>query len=154
MAQTGLNFVKHGYKVIGVPSFEIEEIWGIILPFVEKGLESARDTFWPSDVFKYLSNQDMQLWMLVDKNNDVKGIIITEIIVYPRRKMVNIFLLAGDDTKSWKDVWFYIEEWSKTIGCDGATSSARPGMSRFAKDEGFITYAHVVGKDYSEPTLQ
>lgn len=153
MAQIGLEYVKKGYTIVGIPSKDIDECWGTVLPFIERGLEYARECYWAADVCKAVREQDMQLWVLVDKFRTVRGVVVTEIIAYPRRKMVNVFLLAGDDGLSWKDAWFYIEAWSKSVGCDGCTATARPGISRFVKDEGFKTYAHVVGKDYYEPTL-
>lgn len=72
----------------------------------------------------------MQLW----ENSD--SMAITEIIVYPRKKTLHIFLASGtmDGVQA---MLASAEEWGRQQGCEAVTFAGRRGWRRVMDKRGF-----------------
>ena len=57
------------------------------------------------------------------------GAAITEIVVYPKRKVLNIFL-AGGDLGQLLDMQASAAAWAKAQGCDALMMTGRAGWKR------------------------
>ena len=58
-----------------------------------------------------------------------KGCIVTEIVIYPRKKVLNIFL-AGGELDQILDMDHDVKNWAKEHGCTAATMSGRIGWKK------------------------
>ena len=65
----------------------------------------------------------MQLWPAE------RGCLVTEIQVYPRKKVLNVFL-GGGDMDQLLDMEAAAAAWGKAQGCTMATIQGRPGWER------------------------
>ena len=72
----------------------------------------------------------MQLWAAP------KGCIVTEIVVYPRKKVVNLFL-AGGELDQIMDMEHDIGKWAERQGCTGGMMTGRLGWKKPLSENGW-----------------
>lgn len=87
----------------------------------------------PEDLFNYLENREMQLWIYRDPHG-VAAVCVTEIVSYPRKKYCRIFIGTGRNRRDWQHHRKSIEEWAKAQKCDGMESFARKGWAEIFND--------------------
>jgi len=88
------------------------------------------------DVVKAIQDGQMQLWAAP------KGCIVTEILVYPKKKVLHIFL-AGGELKQITDMQDDVIAWAKNQGCSALSLSGRHGWTKALKPLGWeskLTY--------------
>ena len=91
--------------------------------WIEAALEYSGDTHSFDDVAEALASGKMQLWPAP------KGCIVTEIVVYPRKKVLNVFLGAGE-LDQLMDMHKDVIAWSKAQGCEAVTITGRYGWKK------------------------
>ena len=92
-------------------------------PWIEAALEYSGGTHEFEDIVKNIAESKMQLWPAE------RGCIVTEIVVYPRKKVINIFL-AGGELDQILDMDEDVKAWAKEHGCTGATMAGRLGWKK------------------------
>ena len=100
------------------------------LPWIADALEYSGGTHTPVDVAESILRGTMQLWP------GPEACAVTEIVVYPRRKVLHVFLAGGNMDKI-VDMQKSAEEWGKTQGCTAMTIAGRKGWSRVLADNGY-----------------
>ncbi len=108
-------------------------------PYLEAALKYTNGDFTLEEVRERCENGEMQFWPAA------RGCVVTSVAVYPRTKVLVIFLVAGDPDE-WPIIWPAIASWGKSIGCSRATTHGRPGWLRHRKAHllGFIPQNEVV----------
>ena len=99
-------------------------------PWIEAALEYSGDTHSFEDIVDGVKKGTMQLWPAK------KGCIVTEIVVYPRKTYLNIFL-AGGELEQILDMDSDVKAWCIAQGCDGAMMSGRIGWTKPLKPLGW-----------------
>ena len=99
-------------------------------PWIEAALEYSGGTHSLSDVIHGITSGKMQLWPAP------KGCIVTEIVVYPRKKMLNVFL-GGGELDQLLDMHKDVIAWSKAQGCEAITITGRFGWKKPLKAHGW-----------------
>ena len=92
-------------------------------PWIEAALEYSGGTHIYEDIVAGVASGRMQLWPTP------KGCIVTEIVVYPRKKVLNIFL-GGGELEQLLDMHKDVIAWSKAQGCEALTMSGRFGWKK------------------------
>lgn len=113
-----------------VPEFKRCRAW------LESALEYADGTFNIIDVADGIAKGNMQLWPAD------KAAAVTQIITYPRKKVLHAFLMGGEmeDVKKLEKAAVL---WAKTQQCHAITLTGRPGWSKsFLKEVGYEN-AHI-----------
>lgn len=82
------------------------------------------------DIVDGVQSGRMQLWP------STKSCIVTEIVVYPKKRLLNIFL-AGGELEQILDMDDDVKAWAKQQGCTGAMMSGRKGWERPLKPLGW-----------------
>ena len=98
--------------------------------WIEGALQYSGGTHTFEDVFHGVLEGKFQLWP-----ND-EACAVTEIVVYPRRKVLHVFLAGGNMDKI-VDMQKSAEEWGKAEGCTAMTIAGRKGWSRVLADHGY-----------------
>ena len=105
-------------------------------PWIEAALEYCGGTHTWDDIVDGIISSRMQLWP------SQKGCIVTEIVIYPRKKVLNIFL-AGGELEQILDMNDDVKEWAKQQGCEAATLSGRIGWKKPLIPQGWkLMYAN------------
>lgn len=109
-------------------------------PWLEAALELSGGTHTLDDVVQAIIKGEMQFWPAP------KGCAVTEIVNYPRKKVLHIFL-AGGEMEQIIDMDDSAVEFAKMNGCTGMSIAGRKGWKRVLKDKGYLETFTVLGKD-------
>ena len=102
--------------------------------WIESALKKGGDTHDFKDIVDGVLSGHMQLWF------GAKGCAVTEIIVYPNKKVLHVFLAGGDQghgIEQITDMHDDAVEWGKAQGCDGMTIAGRKGWQRVLESKGW-----------------
>lgn len=103
--------------------------------WIEAALEYSGGTHSFDDIVAGLVSGKMQLWPAPD------ACAVTEILVYPQRKILNVFL-AGGKMETLVDMQKDVLSWALAQGCDALMLSGRSGWTRALAKHGW-TPLHV-----------
>ena len=92
-------------------------------PWIEAALEYSGGTHNFEDVAEGIIQGNMQLWP------SPRGCIVTEIVVYPRKKVLNVFL-GGGKLDQLLDMHNDVTAWAKSYGCEALTITGRFGWKK------------------------
>ena len=107
-------------------------------PWIEAALEYSGDTHTFDDIVEGLAEGRMQLWPAP------RGCMVTEIVIYPRKKVLNIFL-AGGELDQLLDMNSDMNAWAKQQGCTGGTLTGRVGWKKVLEPMGWkLIHSHYV----------
>ena len=77
---------------------------------------------------------------------DDKGACITEVITYPRRRVLNIWIAIGE-REACLGLLPQIEEFARANGCTGIVETGREGWIPFLEARGWHKFGMVMMKD-------
>ena len=92
-------------------------------PQIEAALVYADATHAYDDVARMIAAGELQLWP------GPASCIVTEVIRFPRKTVLNFFL-AGGTLRELEAMAPLVCAWGKTQGCDAATFTGRKGWAR------------------------
>jgi hypothetical protein len=99
-------------------------------PWIEAALEYGGGTHIYSDIVTSIVEGKMQLWPAE------KACIVTEITVYPRKKVLHVFL-GGGELGQILDMHTDVVQWAKDQGCESLTMTGRRGWTKALKNDGW-----------------
>ena len=100
--------------------------------WIEDALEYSHGTFTIESVFEDYINGHLQLWP------GEKSVIVTQIVDYPGKKVLHMFL-AGGDIEELEILHTSVEEYAKSVGCGALTLTGRPGWAKsFLRERDYI----------------
>jgi hypothetical protein len=97
---------------------------------IEAALDHGGNTHTFEDIKKMILEGRLQIWP------GKKGCAVTEIITYPRKKVLHVFLYGGELDEA-VDMIDSAEAWGRAQGCSGLTLSGRMGWQRALAEHGF-----------------
>tara|TARA_R110001632_G_scaffold192276_1_gene313070 strand:- start:317 stop:700 length:384 start_codon:yes stop_codon:yes gene_type:complete len=97
---------------------------------IEAALEYSGGTHSFDDIAAGIASGHMQLWPTE------KACAVTEIVVYPQKKVLHVFLAAGDLDQITNAIGA-VDEWGKAQGCESLTMGGRFGWKRVLSRRGW-----------------
>ncbi len=110
-------------------------------PWIEDALGYSGGTHTFEDVVAGISSGRMQFWPAP------RGCAVTEIVVYPKKRVLHVFL-AGGEMDQIIDMIDSAVEWSKGQDCTSMTIAGRQGWQRVLAKYGYRTVMTVLEKEY------
>lgn len=105
--------------------------------WIEAALERSGGTHLFSDVKGAIMQGTMQLWPAE------RGCVVTELVKYPRKKVLNLFL-AGGDLDQILSMSEDGEKWAKSEGCAAMVMTGRHGWKKSLSSrdwtEAYVTF--------------
>ena len=98
--------------------------------WIEAALEYSGGTHTFEDIVRACCEGKMQFWPAE------RGCGVTEVVVYPRKKVLHIFL-AGGEMAQLQDMVDSVVTFAKAHGCDAVTVAGRPGWEKVLAGDGF-----------------
>ena len=120
-------------KVALVEAEDVDMVWDEVSPLIEKALRHAEGELIPNDIKNHLDASNLRLSVALE-NRDVIAAMVTEIIQYPRKKIVRVITLAGKDMSMWYKFLPMLEGYAIRNGCSSLEAWSRKGMARKLKD--------------------
>lgn len=109
--------------------------------WIQSALDKGSNTHSFIDVVEGVLSGQMQLW------GGENGCAVTEIVVYPNKKVLHVFL-AGGKLEQITDMHADAVKWAKTQGCDGMTLSGRKGWVKILNKDGWKEQQVVMAKEF------
>jgi hypothetical protein len=104
---------------------------------MKKAAKYTYGRYTSDDIYDSVVEHDHHLWVAFDKTG-IKGAVVTNIIVYPKRKLLAMAFCGGHDLKEWKDPMLnLLQRFAKDMGCDGIESTARAGWAKIFSNDGY-----------------
>lgn len=132
-----INNSENEFRLYGVLSSGIDLIWSEVLPFIIDSVAFSDGTYTADDIYKFVKEKKMQLWVVYKNPGICCCAVITEITIYPRQKRLNILFLGGVGLDKWLHKIDEIMQWGREMGCFCVQVYGRDGWVKALKDYGF-----------------
>ena len=116
-------------------------VWLKFRPLIEAALPYARGTHTIEDIEDGIASGHFVFWA------GEHSAIITEIIEYPRARVLHYFLIGGDLKELVGFMEPRITAWAKSQGCHAVSGAGRPGFERAFAKSGFKPAWRVIFKE-------
>ena len=120
-------------NLYGIPSADIYQYWHDVEPFIRKALRYSDGKYESWDIFSLIEEKQMQLW-IVTENKQIIGCGVTQILIFPQKKVCQMVIVSGEDFNEWKHFLSEIEKWAVSIGCQTFELDGRRGWERKLKN--------------------
>jgi hypothetical protein len=137
--------------LVGIPPEDVDRVWPLIENRIEEACLTSRGKEKAFDIRRSARYGEKQIWVVWDADaKDVLAAVVTEIAIYPRKKICHIQICVGAERERWQHHIQIIEGWAREKGCNGMSLVARPGWSRILKRYGYDMTHHLVEKDLQD----
>tara|TARA_E500000305_G_C3999469_1_gene226513 strand:- start:395 stop:814 length:420 start_codon:yes stop_codon:yes gene_type:complete len=137
------------YEVSLVPTNEITKVWDRIEPLVDKVIPYTYGRMLTVDVLHSLIINHYHLWIIYKDDEEIEAIAITEFMKYPRKTVLLINFISGDNLDKWiKELDKTLVKFSKESGCDFLEACGRAGWERKVTKLGWIKKFTIVEKQH------
>ena len=112
---------------------EVEVFWPLVVDHLKKAVPHSEGEIEPEDMLPELVKGEMQLWFSVEDRN-VTAAMVTQIIPYPRKKVLRILSIGGEGMARWMKHFPMVETFAKQTGCSSIEAWGRKGWLRALPD--------------------
>ncbi len=124
-------------RMYGVMSHALDQVWHEVKPLLQLAINKTADgKYESSDVYEAIKAKDMQLWIAFD-DEGLCAILVTQIICFPRKKVLRLVFTAGERFEDWLHLFDEIKNFAKHHGCESVEGYGRPGWEKKSKPLGF-----------------
>lgn len=125
-------------KLIPVHPENLHLAWKDVESYVEQGLEHADGKYNAKDIHELIRQEKLILWVVYNTEKVAPaGCIITEVLQYPRVRVLSVFLLAGDDLSQIMTLLDDLIDYGHSAGCKKMEFYGRSGWEKALKSSGF-----------------
>jgi hypothetical protein len=123
-------------KVILIQPDDLEVVWDEVVPLIDAALKYSEGEVISEDLVKPLKTGKMQLWVAMFEGSVIAA-MITEIVVYPRKRVLRVITIAGKDGRGmgkWYGFLPLVEGFALNNNCSSLEAWTRKGMAKKLKD--------------------
>ena len=124
---------KTGLKAQIVQPEDIAYIWEEVAPLLHTVREHTEGELETDDFLEPLTHGDMQLWIATE-GSTVHGVMVTQLVTYPQKKILRIISLAGDNFEELREFQEMIEAFAVKTGCTALEMWGRKGWKKLLPD--------------------
>lgn len=120
---------------------EVEDFWPLVSDLLEKAQPHSEGELATEDFYEFLKLADMQLWVAIWQKKVIAA-MVTQIIPYPRKKVLRIIAIGGAEMDRWFGFLPKVEEFALNVGCDSLEAWGRKGWKKILTDwnDSYIVY--------------
>ncbi len=127
-----------------VPQEYVDTCWDKIEGFIAKAAKYTYGRYTVGNIYDLVKENDYQLWVAYDEGV-FKGAVVTNVIVYPQRKLLGMQFCGGEELDTWKpQMLALLRRFARDSGCEAIESTGRPGWAKVFKNDGYkatwVTY--------------
>jgi hypothetical protein len=123
-------------KVVLIQPDDLDVVWDEVVPLIEAALKYSEGEVIPEDLVKPIKIGKMQLWVAMFKGSVIAA-MITEIVMYPRKRTLRVITIAGKDghgMSKWYGFLPMVEGFALSNNCSSLEAWTRKGMARKLTD--------------------
>lgn len=119
-------------------SHDAPAIWPEVSDYVTRALRLTLGQINADTVLEKIKTQDMQLWVIAE--SAILGAMVTEILIYPNRKILRVVTLGGEGWDNWgSEIVETLDSYAKYVGATGIEFVGRKGWSKKLAQHGYST---------------
>ena len=141
---TMVGFDPPQARAVLVEIDEIEQIWRHVKPLLDKATPHSEGEMEAEDFLPLLLSGTMQLWVAIE-NKEIIAAMVSQIVSYPRKSVMRIISIGGEDMEKWMPNFPIFENWALDLGCTAIEAWGRKGWLRVL-DDWKCSY-HIITKD-------
>ena len=142
-AKESIGTVQAGISCNLIRPEYVDAIWPEVAPHLARCIPHSEGELELDDFHDYLVKGEMQLWIAVDEV--IVAAMATQIVPYPRKRILRIIAIAGDEMERWFHFLPAIEDWALEQGCTALEAWGRKGWLKVLED--WKCSYHVLTKD-------
>ena len=122
-------------KVVLIQPDDLEMVWDEVVPLIDAALKYSEGEIISEDLVQPLKTEKMQLWVAM--SDGVIAAMITEIITYPRKRVLRVITIAGKDGRGmgrWYGFLPLVEGFALNNNRSSLEAWTRKGMAKKLKD--------------------
>jgi hypothetical protein len=112
---------------------DVAYVWEEVAPLLDTVKEHTEGELETDDFLEPLTHGDMQLWIATE-GSKVHGVMVTQLIPYPQKKILRIISLAGDNFEELREFQEMIEAFAVKTGCTALEMWGRKGWKKLLPD--------------------
>ena len=112
---------------------DVAYVWEEVAPLLDTVKEHTEGELETDDFLEPLTHGDMQLWIATE-GSTVHGVMVTQLIPYPQKKILRIISLAGDNFEELRDFQEMLEAFAVKTGCTALEMWGRKGWKKLLPD--------------------
>ena len=112
---------------------DVAYVWEEVAPLLDTVKEHTEGELETDDFLEPLTHGDMQLWIATE-GSTVHGVMVTQLIPYPQKKILRIISLAGDNFEELREFQEMIEAFAVKTGCTALEMWGRKGWKKLLPD--------------------
>jgi hypothetical protein len=121
-----------------VPVEYIESVWPSIEEYAKGAAMYTYGRFTSDDIKQGVLTKPQQLWVAFD-NDEMYGMVVTEVSEYPQLKTLVMHFTGGKDLIKWKSSMLkLLQRFAKDHGCNVIESYGREGWGKVFAEDGFV----------------
>ena len=129
---------KITHRVVIVPTSYVNVLWSEVQDQLKRAVKRSNGRWTMEVLYEAMTTGKQQLWIALNKDNDVDGVATTEIIKYPNKKMLAIQFIGGNYMNDWAwDILEKFEEFAIEAECEGIEATARKGFWKWLSQDDF-----------------
>jgi len=140
-------------ELIKINSNAIEVTWPYVKDLIQKPIDRTLVERNIDDIYYSLIHKQLTLWVAVDKEDGIIGVLITQILFHPQYKVLALPLVGSKPhtINKWLDYSLQKDspllKYAKENNCKRIEGYIRSGWLKFLKKHGFKKYNTVVTKE-------
>ena len=112
---------------------DVAFVWEEVDPLLDTVKEHTEGELETDDFLEPLTHGDMQLWIATE-GSTVHGVMVTQLIPYPQKKILRIISLAGENFEELREFQEMIEAFAVKTGCTALEMWGRKGWKKLLPD--------------------
>ena len=112
---------------------DVAYVWEEVAPLLDTVKEHTEGELETDDFLEPLTHGDMQLWIATE-GSTVHGVMVTQLVPYPQKKILRIISLAGDNFEELREFQEMIEAFAVKTGCTALEMWGRKGWKKLLPD--------------------
>jgi len=132
-----------------VPVQHVETLWTQVIPHLLKGEKHWKEFYSIEQIGRNLSLGLQRLWVMLEDNKKILGIVLTQVDQYPETKAVRILYLGGTGFKRsmFEGGLTKLEAWAKKNGATVIDILGRDEWFPLIKEYGYASPGRVYRKE-------
>ena len=126
---------------------EVPLVYDDVLPIMRRADAWGRGHITAETILIECIARNMQLWVVGANQQDIKGVVVTQIIDYPEIRACRYVLAAGWDSHEWLKFDEVISVWAKERGAEMMEAVGRPGWLKAVKKLGWTSTMRLYEKE-------
>jgi len=129
--------MNENLRLCAIPSLNAMYVWDVVEDMILAALMHADGKYTIQDIFMAIKDKEMQLWVVVDQDDMIHAVVVTQIIYYPSKKVMLFVIVSGVKFDNWSHFLPHFKLFAKDHDCSALEFYGREGWEKKVASLGF-----------------